>query len=287
MCVMDAQRYSRLNRLLLALPEGFLADSAWLQAQGLSRSSIRDYVDRGWLERVGPRVYRRPRQVANDPLRWDVVVLSLQQVMHKTLHVGGRTAVELSGYAHYLEAGDASTVYLYGQGAPTWLAKLPLTARFELRSDHLFATGGTGVEMRRFDLRSGETSTQTKEAEVNSPWEWSLTMSVPERAILEMMDELPHHESFHQVDVVMEGMTNLRPQLLGKLLQECRSVKVKRLFLWYAERHGHSWLKHLDQSSIDFGLGKRQLVPAGRFDARYQITLPTELFASGGDQDAN
>jgi hypothetical protein len=53
---------------------------------------------------------------------------------------------------------------LYGQGAPTWLAKLPSTARFELRSDHLFATGGTGVEMRRFDLRSGETSAQTKEA---------------------------------------------------------------------------------------------------------------------------
>src|ERR1017187_3012839 len=113
MCVMDAQRYSRLNRLLLALPEGFLADSVWLQAQGLSRSSIRDYVDRGWLERMGPRVYRRPRQVANAPLRWDVVVLSLQQVMHKILHVGGRTAVELSGYAHYLEVGHASTVYLY------------------------------------------------------------------------------------------------------------------------------------------------------------------------------
>lgn len=73
MCVMGAHRFSLLNQLLLALPEGFLADSAWLQAQGLSRSSIRDYVDRGWLERIASRVYRRPRQVANDPLRWDVV----------------------------------------------------------------------------------------------------------------------------------------------------------------------------------------------------------------------
>src|ERR1035438_1210033 len=45
-CVMGAHRFSLLNRFLLALPEGFLADSAWLQAQSLSRSSIRDYVDR-------------------------------------------------------------------------------------------------------------------------------------------------------------------------------------------------------------------------------------------------
>jgi hypothetical protein len=283
---MGAHRFSLLNRFLLALPEGFLADSAWLQAQGLSRSSIRDYVDRGWLERIASRVYRRPRQVANDPLRWDVVVLSLQQVMHKALHVGGRTAVELSGYAHYLKAGETSTVYLYGQGVPSWLTALPSSARFELRPDRLFANSGTGVEMRRFDMRSGEATVPTKDAERKSPWEWSLTMSVPERAILEMMDELPQHESFHQVDAVMEGMANLRPQLLQRLLQECKSVKVKRLFLWYADRHKHSWLKHLDRSAINLGHGKRQLVPAGRFDARYQITLPAELFATGDDHDA-
>jgi hypothetical protein len=38
-------------------------------------------------------------QAAKSLLRWDVVVLSLQQIMHKPLHVGGRTAIELSGYA--------------------------------------------------------------------------------------------------------------------------------------------------------------------------------------------
>jgi len=285
MCVMDAQRSSRLNRLLLSLPEGFLADSAWLQAQGLSRSSIRDYVDRSWLERIGPRVYRRPSQLTRASLRWDVVVLSLQQVMHKPLHVGGRTAVELSGYAHYVEAGETPRVYLYGADFPSWLAKLPTSAQFETRSSGLFANSNTGVEARRYDLRSGEASGSPKDAQSTSPWEWSLTMSVPERAILEMIDELPHQESFHQVDTVIEGLANLRPQLLGKLLRECKSVKVKRLFLWYADRHGHAWFKHLDQSSIDLGKGKRQLVPQGHFDSRYQITLPIELFNAGGRDD--
>jgi hypothetical protein len=79
----------------------------------------------------------------------------------------------------------------------------------------------------------------------------------------------------------MEELVNLRPKWLGKLLHECRSVKVRRLFLWYADRHGHSWLKHLDKSSIDLGHGKRQLVPKGHYDSRCQITLPTEMFASG------
>ncbi len=282
---MDAQRSSRLNRLLLSLPEGFLADSAWLQAQGLTRSSIRDYVDRGWLERIAPRVYRRPSQLTKTSLRWDVVVLSLQQVMHKPLHVGGRTAVELSGYAHYVEAGETAHVYLYGSGLPSWLAKLPVSAQFETRCSELFENSNTGVEVRRYDLRSGEASGSPKNAESTSPWEWSLTMSAPARAILEMIDELPPHERFHQVDVVMEGLANLRPQLLGKLLRECKSVKVKRLFLWYADRHGHAWFKHLDQSSVDLGKGKRQLVPQGHFDARYQITLPMELFSAGDSND--
>jgi hypothetical protein len=31
--------------------------------------------------------------------------------------------------------------------------------------------------------------------------------------------------------------------------------------------------------------GKRQLVPQGHFDARYQITLPMELFNAGGSND--
>ncbi len=281
---MDAHRSSRLNRLLLSLPERFLADSAWLQDQGLSRSSIRDYVQRGWLERIAPRVYRRPSQLNKAMLRWDVVVLSLQQIMHKPVHVGGRTAVELSGYAHYVEA-DTPHVYLYGSGLPSWLAELPITAKFETRSLGLFANSDIGVEARRYDLRSGGTSASPEGAESRSPWEWSLTTSAPERAILEMMDELPHRESFHQVDVVMEGLANLRPQLLGRLLRECRSVKVKRLFLWYADRHGHAWFKHLDLSAVDLGKGKRQLVRKGHFDARYQITLPMELFSAGDSND--
>jgi hypothetical protein len=39
-------------------------------------------------------------------------------------------------------------------------------------------------------------------------------MSSPERAILELLDEVPERETFHQADVLMEGLRNLRPRAL-------------------------------------------------------------------------
>ena len=41
-----------------------------------------------------------------------------------------------------------------------------------------------------------------------------------------------------------------------ELLEECKSIKVKRLFLYFAERVGHSWFKRIDQTKIDIGSRK-------------------------------
>lgn len=68
------------------------------------------------------------------------------------------------------------------------------------------------------------------------PWNWPLTVSTPERAILELLDEVPKRETFHQADVLMEGLRNLSPRRLQALLTECRSLKVRRLFLWLRNR---------------------------------------------------
>ena len=112
-------------------------------------------------------------------------------------------------------------------------------------------------------------------------WEWPLTISSPERAILELMDEVPQRETFHQADVLIEGLRNLSPRRLQRLLTACRSVKVKRLFLWFAERHQHAWLKKLDSSRIDLGKGKRMLVRGGKLDPKFKITVPESIDAGG------
>lgn len=110
-------------------------------------------------------------------------------------------------------------------------------------------------------------------------WKYQLTLSAPERAILELLDEVPKRETFHQADVLMEGLRNLSPRRLQTLLFQCKSVKVKRLFFWFAERHNHAWLQKIDQSAIDLGKGKRMLVRGGKFDPKYNITVPENLDA--------
>jgi hypothetical protein len=54
-------------------------------------------------------------------------------------------------------------------------------------------------------------------------------------------------------------------------------VKVKRLFLWFAEKHDHAWLKQLDR--IDLGDGKRMLVRGGKLDPKFNITVPENIDA--------
>jgi len=110
-------------------------------------------------------------------------------------------------------------------------------------------------------------------------WDWPLTLSAPERAILELLDEVPQRETFHQADMLMEGLRTLSPKRLQKLLVECRSVKVKRLFLWFAERHNHAWLKQLHREEIDLGTGKRMLQRGGKLDPKFNITVPEDLDA--------
>ena len=92
-----------------------------------------------------------------------------------------------------------------------------------------------------------------------------------------MLNELPDRESFHQVDKLFEGLTNLSPRRLTTLLADCQSVKVKRLFVYFASRHQHAWLKRIDIRMIDLGKGKRMLVKGGRLDAATQITVPEDM----------
>jgi glycine/D-amino acid oxidase-like deaminating enzyme len=57
------------------------------------------------------------------------------------------------------------------------------------------------------------------------------------------------------------------------------SVKVKRLFFFFADRHQHAWLERLDRDAIDLGEGKRMLVKGGKLNKPYQITVPENLDA--------
>jgi len=74
--------------------------------------------------------------------------------------------------------------------------------------------------------------------------------------------------------LIVGNLVALRPDIVQGLLAECQSVKVKRLFLYMAEKHEHAWLSNLDLSKVDLGKGKRVIISNGRYDRKYQITVP-------------
>lgn len=253
---------NKLNRLQQELPEGLLVDAGWLEDHGYSSALRSQYVRAGWLDSPARRVYRRSRT----PLTWQKAVISLQTLLDLPLAVGGRTALEQLGYAHYLSS-EMQEVHLYGpKRVPTWLGDLPLDVKFHWHNSLRLFPGDA-------DAPPEPSPVMYSAAGMHLP----IRYSSKERAILELLDELPERESFHQVDALMEGLSDLSPRRLQTLLEACASVKVKRLFLFFADRHRHAWRSRLDVSRVDLGSGKRVLVKGGRLDPTYHITVPADL----------
>lgn len=289
---MSDDRRNMLNLLQNLLPEGLVADAAWFTRMGYSSSLRSRYITGGWLQKVARGVFRRPphRPGMSDeevPLRWQHVIISLQMVLDRPIVVGGRTALELHGFAHYASSGGPREIDLYGdEPPPSWLTRLPIETPFVFHNSRkLFRTEPIAQDIEKLKTFSASDQPSVP-THGGLTWtyidgDWPLILSTPERAILELLDNVPTHETFHQADVLMEGLTNLSPKRMNQLLRECRSIKVKRLFLWFAERHDHAWLNRIDRNGIDLGTGKRMLVRRGRLDPKYQITVPEDLDADG------
>lgn len=268
------QNKEKLNWLQRSLPEGLVADAAWLEQNGYSGALRNKYVAHGWLDRLARGVYCRPMPVdAAKAMTWEGVVVSLQTLQKAKFVVGGRTALDVQGFSHYLSSAPQREVHLYGTGKrPGWVRKLNLENQFVFHNaKRLFANDvDLDVDNEIKDPLARSSYTRQKWGK----WDWPLVMSSSERAVLELLDEVPERETFHQADMLFEGLRSLSPRKLQPLLLACRSVKVKRLFLWFSERHRPPWLDALDRSGIDLGKGKRMLVKGGKLDPKFNITVP-------------
>ena len=253
----------KLNLLERTLPEGMLVDAAWMEAHGYSSSLRSQYVTAGWLEKPTRGTFKRPQ----GKLTWESVVASLQHLMNYDVHVGGRTSLELHGFGHYFQFAGPKRVELYTDAPlPGWLGKLPFEQTFRAhRVRTLFRPMVMNVR-----------TTEPLEADVPYP----LIVATRERAWIEMLAAVPRQESFHHADKIGESLHTLGPRRMQTLLEACKSVKAKRLTLWFADRHGHPWLARIERDRIDTGSGKRMLVRGGRLDPTYLITVPKDLDAA-------
>ena len=287
---MIKQIKGKLNSLELLLEGGLLVDTHLLRDKGYSTSLVSHYVSTGRIEQVTRGVYRRKLGQAEwqqeiGKLTWQQAVVSLQTVLlREPLYVGGLSALELQGFAHFVQQGPA-TVHLYGpKPPPSWLHKLPHEAKFKYHNDRtLFGNEpihhGLTSQTRKDDRNKGFIKVDADHHFRSSagPRGWPLTLSTPERAVLELLDEIPDDESFHHVDKIFEGLSTLVPRRVDKLLKDCTSIKVKRLFLFFATKHQHAWAKQLKPQDYELGAGNRVIAKGGRLDKQLKITVPSDL----------
>jgi hypothetical protein len=255
----------KINELLQQISSGAVISPEWLATAGVSSDRARKLANGGWLQRVGHGAYGRK----GDRLTWEGGVYGLQFGGIDTqprFWPGGASALALAGFAHYLNLGG-ERIHIYGEGRvrlPRWFVEGQWGVGLEFHAPSLFAAGATGF------------------ADYTPPGrDFVLHISTPERAILEWLAVEPDELLFDSNVVdTFKGLSTLRPRSMQQLLVQCRSVRVKRVFLLLAREAGHAWYGRLELDQIDLGKGKRQLVVGGKLDRQFQITVP-ETFANG------
>jgi len=253
------------------LPYGMLATKRWLADQGLSAHALDNAVKTETLLLLATGVYSQYSRSVS----WEGVIASMQRMEKdgsenaSPVVVGGLSALGLSGLSQYLSLGNTPHIHLYVQGTlPTWLARLSLPMKFEgHRTSKLWP----------------ESVLQNKAFIKEHEWEAELPpvyFSCPEKAILELLMDLPDGVTFEHADELMQGLVNLSPRKLNTLLKACKSIKAKRLFFWLAKRQAYPWFSKLNVKDYDLGSGKRVVAKGGKLDTDYLITVPSNMVPS-------
>lgn len=229
--------------------------SSWLVKQGYSSELQKRYRKSEWLESIGTGAMIR----AGDKVGYEGALYALQRQQGLSLHPGGKSALSLLGKAQYLELAQKKVVLFGrpGEKLPAWFHQHDWGLRFDYYPTSFLPAdlGLTEIELKTFSIKVSDAA----------------------RALMECLYMVPRKQEFFECYELMEGLTNLRPDHVQALLEACQSVKVKRLFMYMAEKAGHAWVRYLELKNVDFGRGKRSVVKNGVYVTQYQITVPKEV----------
>lgn len=245
---------TKINYLFRCWPKDTIATASWLLNQGITRDLLAYYRKSGWVKSAGRGVVIRN----GDRADWPGGIYALQEQLNLPIHPGGKTALTMHGYGHYISLGQVR-VTLFSRcntNTPAWFSNYQWNAKVLIFKTNLFPSG-CSRGLNKIDIGN-----------------FSITISSPERAIMEVLYNLPKHESPDETKHLMAGLAALQPKIVQELLERCASIKVKRLFMILAEIEGHSWLQRIDTSRINFGSGKRSLIKGGYLHPGYNITVP-------------
>ena len=253
---MSINNSTKINKLLRSWPIGTVFLSSHLSlAHGVSGQLLERYKKSNWLESIGSGAAIR----SGDKVNYLGALYALQVQAGLSIHVGGRTALSLLGRGQYINFSQGRSVLIGGEKEklPAWFKK----RNWETKID-FYSTSFLPSNIGLIDLSQGS---------------FLIKISNPARAMLECLYLTPKHQEFFECYELMEGLYNLDPKSVQELLENCSSIKVKRLFLYLAEKCQHPWLEFLTRSKINLGSGIRSLVKNGVYVAKYQITVPEEF----------
>ena len=252
---MSTENVSKLNRLLTTQPTGIVMQTSWLKKLGYSEDLQRRYRKSKWLESVGSGAMKR----TNALVTYEGAIHAMQNQSGMTVHPGGKTALQMLGLSHYLPFTQThATVFgAAHEKIPLWFSKYDW---------------GTKIDLHRTSFLPADLSLTKLEIK-----DFTIQISSAPRALLECLYLVPDEQDIMECYHFMESMNNVKPAVVQELLEKCSSIKVKRLFLYLAEKVNHSWFTRLDIHKIDVGSGKRSIIKNGVYNATYLITVPKEL----------
>lgn len=249
---MNTESRSNIKKLIGLIPDNGIVTTAFLRKNGFSYSSLFGYKSYGWIDEFGHGAYCRH---AHTPSIYAGLDAATNQ-LGLNVRVGGRSALARKGYLHFIPFQDqkVSLYLLRGQRLPKW---------FSAQYHNAYTISATTILPADLGITSATESG------------FHFKQSAPERAILELLEQVPRNVQLNECYQILEMMATLRTSLVQELLEKCSSVKVKRLFLLLAEDLNHAWLKDINLSHINLGSGCRVIDNGGTFNTKFNlITKP-------------
>ncbi len=189
-----------------------------LRRAGVSRELAYYYVKSGWLKRLERGAFA----LEGGELSQDGC-LEFLNTRFPGLHIGGKTALSWRGLIHNVPFQE--TLCLWGPKGgriPVWFRD-----RFPCRY----------TSRQLFEQPIMQTTAISSLPDKHG----KVTVSEPERALLELLSEVGTHQEVGEARNIMELLGSIRPESLIPLLIHCRQTKASRLCVQWAEELGLPW----------------------------------------------
>jgi hypothetical protein len=212
-------------------------ETSTLAEHGVSPQLASYLAKSGWLQHLSRGVYLL---VGDQPSRDGCLIYLARRI--PGFHVGGKTALAWRGVRHNLATREQ--LELWGERPvrlPVWLIK-HYPSRYQ--TTQLFDVG-----------LPTDFGLQPLPETPNGP-----LVSVPERALLEMLCNVGKHQSVEEARHLTEALRNPRPDVLDTLLAHCTRIKVVRLARQFADELELPWAKIVHPHSQRMGSDRRWML---------------------------